>query len=74
MFSKGYGEKAYKSTDAEMTGMREDIMKKAFNDGLREDIAAGYWNRVKGDASFEESTITASEVEKVQFVKKPSSF
>ena len=49
-------------------------MKKAFNDGLREDIAAGYWNRVKGDASFEESTITASEVEKVQFVKKPSSF
>lgn len=73
LFTKGYGDKAFKSTDPEMTAMREDVLKKSFNDGLREDIAIGYWNRIKGDASFEESTVTASEVEKVQSAKRSTS-
>jgi hypothetical protein len=70
LFTKGYGDKAFKSTDAEMTAMREDVLKKALNDGLREDIASGYWNRVRGDASFDEAATTANEVEKVQLAKK----
>jgi hypothetical protein len=73
LFIKGYGEKAYKCAEPEMITIREDVLKKSLNEGLRDDIANGYWNRVKGDATFEEAVATAIEVEKVQLAKKSTS-
>ena len=65
IFIKGYGEAAFKSTNIEMTATREEILKNALQDGLNEDVCAGYWNRAKADISYADAVKIATEAESV---------
>ncbi len=72
IFAKGYGEAAFNSTNDEMTSVREEVLRTTFQDGLRADIAPGYWYRVKPDAPYADSVKVATEVESVVCRKNSS--
>ena len=63
IFIKGYGEDVFKSTNNEVTQMREEILKKSLQNGMKSDLATGYWYRVKPEASYKEAVDVANEVE-----------
>jgi hypothetical protein len=65
IFVKGYGEDTLKSTNKELTAMRDNILIKAFENGIKEDLAMGYWNRIFTGASYEDAVKVATEVENV---------
>ena len=45
-------------------------MKITLQNGLKEDIALGYWNRILPDSSYAEAVKTATEAEQVATEKK----
>ncbi len=65
IFVKGYGEDTLKSTNKELTAMRDNILIKAFENGIKEDLAMGYWNRIYTGASYEDAVTVATEVESI---------
>ena len=64
-FIKGYGEDAFKSTEPITASIRNDILKNAFQNGLKASLESGFWNKIEPDHKYEDAVKIAMAVESV---------
>ena len=69
-FIKGYGEDAFKSTEPITDSIRNDILKTAFQNGLKVSLESGYWNKIEPDDNYEDAVQIAMAVEGVMEKRK----
>jgi hypothetical protein len=50
--------------------VRDDILKNAFENGLKAELLQGYENRIPADATYEVAVTTATDIENIQARKK----
>lgn len=65
IFMKGYGEDAFKSNEPITVSIRNDILKSAFQNGLKSSLESGYWNKIEPDHKYEDAVKIAMAVESV---------
>jgi hypothetical protein len=70
LFAKVYNEKLFHSTNEDMTVIRNDILKNAFELGLKGELLPGYEKRVPVNADYPTCVATETEVEKVTAGRK----
>ena len=73
LFVKAYNEKLFRSTNEDMTLIRNDILKNAFEGGLKSELLPGYENRVPADADYATCVATATDIESILARKKSNS-
>ncbi|KZS08393.1 Uncharacterized protein APZ42_027677 [Daphnia magna] len=62
---KGYGENMFRSQNETLTSVRDDILKSVFENGLKNDLQAGYDNRISATATYDIAIATGTEVESI---------
>ena len=70
LFIQGYSEKMFRSSNNDMKIVRDDILKNAFENGLKAELLQGYENRIPADATYEVAVTTATDIENIQARKK----
>jgi hypothetical protein len=70
LFIKAYNEKLFRSINEDMTLIRNDILKNAFEGGLKTEILPGYENRIPADAYYATCVTTATDIESILARKK----
>jgi hypothetical protein len=70
LFIKAYNEKLFRSINEDMTLIRNDILKNAFEGGLKTEILPGYENRIPADADYATCVTTATDIESILARKK----
>lgn len=73
LFVKAYGNTMFYSQDNDVKKLRDNILKKALQNGLKEGIAGSYWNRVPASSDYRTALKTAIEVESVLSSKNKTS-
>ncbi len=73
LFVKAYNEKLFRSTNEDMALIRNDILKNAFEGGLKSELLPGYENRVPADADYATCVATATDMESILARKKSTS-
>ena len=69
-FIKGYGEDAFRSSEPITASIRNDILKTAFQNGLKVSLESGYWNKIEPDDNYEDAVQIAIAVESVMGKRK----
>jgi hypothetical protein len=75
LFIQGYSEKMFRSSNGDMKVVRDDILKNAFENGLKAKLIQGYENRIPAlrnpaDSTYEVAVTTATDIENIQARKK----
>ena len=70
VLEKGYGPRFVKSLEPDVVIVREELLKNAFQNGIRQELIEGFYNRVKPSCTFSECVDTATEVEDIEAKKK----
>ena len=70
VLKKGYGPRFVKSLEPDVVIVREELLKNAFQNGIRQELIEGFYNRVKPSFTFSECVDTATEVEDIEAKKK----
>ncbi|EFX77771.1 hypothetical protein DAPPUDRAFT_105681 [Daphnia pulex] len=70
LFVKAYNEKLFRSANEDMTLIRNDILKNAFEGGLKTELHSGYENRIPADADYATCVTTATDIESILARKK----
>ena len=70
LFVKAYNEKLFRSVNEDMTLIRNDILKNAFEGGLKTELLPGYENRIPADADYTTCVTTATDIESILAHKK----
>ncbi|EFX62501.1 hypothetical protein DAPPUDRAFT_120170 [Daphnia pulex] len=73
LFVKAYNEKLFRSANEDMTLIRNDILKNAFEGGLKTELLPGYENRIPADADYATCVTTATDIESILARKKSTS-
>lgn len=69
LFCKAYGIEKLTTNDPTWKPIRDDILKKALQNGLNDELAPMYWHRITSDATYEQACKIAIDVENVQQAK-----
>jgi hypothetical protein len=63
-------EKLLRNSNNDMKIDRDDILKNAFENGLKAELIQGYEKRIPADATYEVAVTTATDIENIQARKK----